>query len=41
MLDELGEPKICDSSDFQSYLDYLCVFNSWQRPTEHEAATQL
>ena len=41
MLDELEEPTICDSSDFKDYLDYICTFNGWQRPMEHESATQL
>jgi len=41
VLDELEEPRVCDSHDFQSYLDYLCAFNSWDRPADHEAAIQL
>jgi len=41
VLDELEEPQMCDSLDFKSYLDYLCAFNGWERPTNHEAATQL
>jgi len=41
VLEELDEPQICESSDFQDYLDYLCAFNSCQRPTEHESAVQL
>ena len=41
VLAELEEPQTCDSSDFQSYLDYICGFNNWDRPTDHETATQL
>ena len=28
VLDEMKEPQTCKSSDFQSYLDYICTLNN-------------
>lgn len=41
LTDELEEPRQCDSSDFQAYLDYLCSFHNWQKPTDADTATSV
>ena len=42
VMDQLEEPRICDSEDMEQYLIYLCVVHGWcHPPVDINAASEL
>ena len=39
--DYLTALTVCDDSDFEAYLSYLCDFHNWQAPTTVDEASML